>query len=68
MGFLQVFKTWELLVEVLSQVENLLRNVQNLIFSHFADLDETIYDLRADKLLFLELFTNFQSYIYRANS
>ena len=68
MGFLQVFKTWELLVEVLSQVENLLRNVQNLIFSHFADLDETIYDLGADKLLFLELFTNFQSYIYRANS
>jgi len=58
--FLQIFEAWELLVEVLSQVKNLLRHIQDLILTHLAHIDETGDDLSVNQLFFLELFTNLQ--------
>lgn len=39
MRLLQIFKSWELFVEILGQVQNFLRNIENLVFASFAYID-----------------------------
>ena len=38
-GLLQVLEAWELFVEILSQVEYFLGHIEDLVFSHSANLD-----------------------------
>lgn len=62
-GLFQVLETWELFVKVLSQVENLLRHIENLIFVHPANMDQSGHDLCVDEILFLELLADLEGHI-----
>ena len=60
MRFLEVFEAGELLVEVLSQVQNFLRHVKNLVLAHLAYIYKPGDYLRIDQLFLLELLANLQ--------
>lgn len=60
MRLLQIFEAGEFFVEVLCQVENLLRYVQYLLLAHLAHVDEACDDLGVDQLLLLELLADLQ--------
>ena len=59
-GLLEILKAWELLVEVLGKIEDLLRNIQNLILAHLADLDQSWNNLSIDQIFFLQLLANLE--------
>lgn len=60
---LQVLESRELLVEVLGQVQDLLRDVKDLILSHLRNIDEAGDHCSIDQLLFLELLTDFEGHV-----
>jgi len=60
MSFLQIFKVWELSIEVLSQIKHFLGNVQNLIFTHFTNIDQSSDNIGIDEFFLLELLTDLQ--------
>ena len=68
MSLLQVLEAWELLIKVLSQVEDFLRNVKNLILTHSAYLDQSCHNLSIDQVFLLKLLTDFQGNINCSNS
>lgn len=60
MSLLKVLKARELSVEVLSQVKHLLTNVEDLILSHAADRDKSLYNMTVDQISFAQLLTDFE--------
>ena len=62
-GLFQVLETWELLVEVLGQVENLLRHIEDLILVHPAHVDQSGHNLGVDEIFFLELLADLQGHV-----
>ena len=52
-SFFQVLQSWELLVEILGQVQHFLWHIQDFIFAHLADLDESCDHLRIDEVFFI---------------
>jgi len=60
MSFLQIFKVWELSIEVLSQIKHFLGYVQNLIFTHFTNIDQSSDNIGIDEFFLLELLTDLQ--------
>ena len=67
MRLLEILKAWELSVEILSQIQDFLGNVQNGVFVHATLLDQFVHDGGVDEIFSLELFANFQSHIDRSD-
>ena len=67
-GLLQVLQTWELFVEVLSQVEDLLGHIEDLVLVHSADLDQSGDHLSVDQVLLLQLLADLQGHVDGADS
>lgn len=61
MCLLQILKSWELSVEILSQVEDFLGYIQNGVFVHAALLDQLVDHDSIDEILSLKLLANLQS-------
>ena len=68
MGLLQVFESRELFVKILSQIKHLLRDLEDLLFLHFADFYQTGYHLGIYELFFLQLLADFEGYVDGPNS
>lgn len=68
MSNLQVVEVRERLVEVLSQEEHLLRDVEDFAFLHLTLLDESFHNCWTDKFLSFKLLANFECDIDGANS
>ena len=68
MSFLQIFKVGELSIEVLGQVKHFLGYVQNLIFTHFTNIDQSSDNIGIDEFFLLELLTDLQGYVNSSDS
>ena len=60
MSLFQILEAGELFVEVLGQIEHLLGHIENLVFAHSADLDQSCDDLSVDQVFLLQLLTDFE--------
>ena len=53
MSFFQIFQSREFFVEILSQVKDFLRNIKDLVFSHFTNCYQSSDNIGVYKILFL---------------
>jgi hypothetical protein len=68
-GLFQVFEAWERPVEILSEVENLLRDFDDFLLLSVGSLDELKHDLRRDDgIVLLQLLADLQGHVKGADA
>ena len=63
LSLFQVLKLWENSVEILSKIQDLLWNFNDLFFLCLGDLDQLVNNAIADEIFSLQLFTDLESHV-----
>lgn len=66
--FLKIFETWEFLIEILSQIQNFLRDFKNFILSLMTYLNQFGDNSRVDEIFSLQLLAYLEGNIDCTNS
>ena len=65
---LEIFKPWTYLIEILSQVEHLLRDLNYVFLLGLGNLNQWLHDCCSDQILALKLLTDLEGNVEGTNS
>ena len=68
MRLLQIFEAWEGTVEILRQVEHLLRDLDDLFLSGVSNFNQLPHDSVRDEVVPLELLADLEGNVERPNA